>query len=83
MAIHPEETQLQQIQNKFLRSSSQLTIRHLCKFLSKKLNKDYQSFEFRLFEKSAPLREDISLQNAQEVKQPFLFVVIFIKLFNL
>jgi len=68
LLLHSQETNLSQIQNKFLRSSPKLTVRHLCKFLATKLGgHNYQNFRLRITEQSEPLDQDVSLERAEEM----------------
>lgn len=72
LLLHSQETNLSQIQNKFLRSSPKLTVRHLCKFLATKLGgHNYQNFRLRITEQSEPLDQDVSLERAEEVTTKF------------
>jgi len=61
LVLHPNETNLSQLPNKYLRTSRQLTIRHLCKFLGKKFNMDYKVFKIGIFPNSPPLAEEMTL----------------------
>jgi len=46
LLCHPNERKLEQLTNRYLRTSNQLTIRHLCKFLAKKFHEpDYKVFK--------------------------------------
>jgi len=60
---HPNEKDLAQLANKYLKTSRQLTIRHLCKFLAKKFDMpDFKVFNISLFPNSQPLlAEDLTL----------------------
>lgn len=66
---HDNEKFLGQLTNKYLRTSNQLTVKHLCKFLSKKFDKpqkDYKMFKIGLYPNSQPLTEDITLEKIQQ-----------------
>jgi SpoVK/Ycf46/Vps4 family AAA+-type ATPase len=59
---HPNEKRAQQLSNKYLKTSRQLTIRHLYKFLAKKLGEaDYKIFKIYLPDDPQPLGEDLTL----------------------
>jgi len=59
---HPNEKDLAQLSNKYLRTSRQLTVRHLCKFLAKKFDMaDFKVFKIALSHNSQPLTEDLTL----------------------
>jgi len=61
LLIHPNETGLKQIPNKYLRTSKLLTVRHLCKFLAKKFEMDPKLFKIGVYPKASPLQEEITL----------------------
>jgi len=59
---HPLEKDLAQLSNKYLRTSRQLTVRHLCKFLAKKFDmSDFKVFKIGIYPNSQPLTEDLTL----------------------
>ena len=59
---HVAEKVAPQLSNRYLRTSRLLTIRHLCKFLAKKLGEsDYKVYRIYLPNQSLPLSEDLTL----------------------
>jgi len=64
---HPSEMGLSQLSNKYLRTSRQLTVRHLCKFLAKKFDMaDFKVFRIGLYPNSQPLTEDLTLETIDQ-----------------
>jgi len=61
LALHHSELYLSQLPNKYLRTSRQLTIRHLCKFLGKKFDMDHKFFRIGIHPNYPPLADDITL----------------------
>jgi len=59
---HPNEKDLAQLSNKYLRTSRQLTVKHLCKFLAKKFDmSDFKLFKIGIYPNTQPLTEDLTL----------------------
>jgi len=54
LVCHPEEKRLAQLTNKYLRTSRQLTVRHLSKFLAKKFDEpDFRKFKIGIHQSPA------------------------------
>jgi len=61
LLCHSSEIKLEQLTNKYLRTSNLLTVRHLCKFLAKKFNEpDYKIFKITVGDQV--LSEEATLQ---------------------
>ena len=75
------EKNLQDLQNRYLRTSRMITIRHLCKFLAKKFDADPRIFKITLSPRDMPLNEDLTLDvidsQAWNSIRFFLFMFIF------
>jgi len=60
---HPNETNLPQLQNRFLRTSKRLTVAHLCKYFAKRFDStDWKLFKVSIDPKTPPLNDDVTLE---------------------